>query len=303
MAMFFCALTLMQARAQTRADDGTGYMIGSGMREIDSGVVKEVLKSDLIMLDNNRRYRLDNVRTPPYIESSAMEELRRVFQGRPVKVYTYHDSETMFDRYGVPLAHVIANDGSTWVQDYLVGKGLAWASSTETSTQMIGLLKRTEEKARKSAAGFWADPDYAIKTPDNVGRYEDSYQIVQGKILSVAVNNGGVFFNFGLDWKTDFTLRIPENFAMVMGRTYMDETTLARETNPNNWKGRVIRVRGWVSENNGPMMTLTHREQLDLIKDVPKDAETIKSEQDAAAAARQQQQGQQNPAGGGAGIP
>lgn len=238
------------------------YFNHEGMVQVDSGTVKEVLKSDMVMLDNNRRYKMDNIRIPPYEEGPAIEGLKRAFLGRKVIIYSYHESLSQFDRYGLPLVHILTDDG-TWLQDYLVSNGLAWAYSTETSRQTVDYLKHSEEKARAANEGFWKDPAYAIKTPENVTDCIDSYQIVEGKITSVAMTNRGIFFNFGTDWKTDFTVRIPAGFATL----YPDEVAAPpkQRSNPMTWKGRWVRIRGWVTRNNGPLIDMTHLEQMDVI--------------------------------------
>jgi len=33
-----------------------------------------------------------------------------------------------------------------------------------------------------------------------------------------------------------------------------------------DWKGRTVLVRGWVSEQNGPMIVLDNREQIDVVE-------------------------------------
>ena len=48
---------------------------------VDKGVVKEVLKSDMIMLDNDRRYRLENILVPPYEDTPAIDELNHKQRG------------------------------------------------------------------------------------------------------------------------------------------------------------------------------------------------------------------------------
>ncbi len=111
----------------------------------------------------------------------------------------------------MPLSHIVTDRG-VWIQEHLISKGLAWAFNSESSQQTLGVLKQAEERARIQHLGFWGNPAYAIKTPETVKQYTNSFQIVEGRVLSVYAKQGTytVFFNFGDDWKTDFVGQIPE---------------------------------------------------------------------------------------------
>ncbi len=261
---FFLTLTLLllMLAMPVRAQDYDAPTNPEDLNVIDGGTVKEVLKSDMIMLDNNKRYRLDNILVPPYEAAAAIDELNHEFLNKKVTVFTYHDLNNNLDRYGVPLAHIVT-DNDEWMQGDLVAKGVAWAFSSETSEEMADVLKHIEEKARNQKAGFWKDPAYAVKVPDNVGDYINTYQIVQGKVLAVFVSSHGVFFNFGRDWKTDFTIKAP--YKITNWFAIRDKNMRVKDMNPQDWKDKVVRVRGMVIENNGPMIELTHKEQIDII--------------------------------------
>ncbi len=260
----FSALILLLMLAIPALAQELPFMRPEELPQIDSGTVKEILKSDLILLDNNKRYKLDNMRIPPYEDASALDELKREFLNKSVTIYTYHDPDNNFDRYGVPLAHVVRDDNKAWIQGDMISKGLAWAFSSETSRKMMDPLLQMEQKARAQHLGFWANPIYAIKTPNNVKNYTSSYQIVEGKILSVATKQDTIFFNFGEDWKTDFTLRVSaKNWGLYFLKDISDKD-LRKILDPLTWKNREVRVRGWVEESNGPLMEVTHIEQIEF---------------------------------------
>ena len=228
---------------------------------MDSGVIKEVLKSDMVMLDNDKRYRLDNILVPPYEESTAVDELNHEFLNKNVTIYTYHGAADLFDRYGVPLAHVVT-DKDVWVQEDLILKGLAWAFSADTDSEIVDILKKMEEKARSHKLGFWKNPAYAVKTPDNVKDYINSYQIVEGKITDVLEKNDVVFFSFSKDGKTDFAVKV-----MIRFQTFAKSRRgfAAKFSTPAGWKDATIRVRGWVVGKNVPVIELTNQEQIDIL--------------------------------------
>ena len=259
---------------------------------IDRGIIKEVLKSDMIMLGNDRRYALENILVPPYEDLPAIDELNSALLNKPVTIYTYHDEKS---RHGLPLVHVIT-DKNVWIQEDLVSKGLAWAFvNTDSSLQMANALKVVEDGARLRKVGFWKNPIYAIKTPENIKKFMNSYQIVEGKILSVNMRTrtGSTFLNFGKNWKTDFEVRIKgnnnflglvndpksykedsKNAAKESERTdeddpHEDEGDAQEDHNagfiPHEWENRIVRVRGWVHGTSAPIIDVTEKEQIDFV--------------------------------------
>lgn len=262
---------------------------------LDSGTVQEVLKSDMIMLGDSRRFRLDNILIPPLEDAPAVDELNHALLGKHVTVYSYHDEN---DIHGLPLVQVIT-DKNLWVQGDLVSKGLAWAYSTDSSQQMAHALKVVEDEARVQQLGFWKNPLYAIKSPQTVKKFMNSYQIVEGKVLSVNQKYTYVtFLNFGKNWKTDFAVRITGNNKFMgevkdpraeKGRARKDARDTAKEakedegdagrnSEPNStddaagfdasqWVGRIVRVRGWVHGTTAPVIDVTEKEQIDFMDD------------------------------------
>ncbi len=64
-------MTAMPVHAQDDAKPAANGPAPQELVVIDRGTVKEVLRSDMIMLDDNRRYRLDNIRVPPYEDAAC----------------------------------------------------------------------------------------------------------------------------------------------------------------------------------------------------------------------------------------
>ena len=262
---------------------------------VDKGIVKEILKSDMIMLDNDRRYRLENILVPPYEDAPAIDELNQALLNKTSTLFTWHDDK---NRHGLPQVHVVT-ENNVWIQQDLVSKGLAWAFiSADTSLQMATALKVLEDGARLKQVGFWRNPIYAIKSPDDVKKFMNSYQIVEGKILSVNIKNrtGSTFLNFGKNWKTDFEVRIkgsnsflglvndPKNYKEDKKNTKNDEreseSARADEEDeeqddpkegstaafiPHQWENRIVRVRGWVHGTSAPIIDVTEKEQIDFV--------------------------------------
>ena len=172
------------------------------------------------------------------------------------------------DRSGFPVGFVIREEDGTLAQADLISKGIAWAFSTDTSRAMMDPLRRIEAQARSEQKGFWTKPEYALQTTDTVGNYPNSFQVVEGKILNAEVKRIYTFFSFGKDWRTDFTVRIlNKNWGKYTARKDNPlNLTVWRYSDPREWIGRTIRVRGWVEENDGPMITMTHPEQIEIVR-------------------------------------
>ena len=80
--------------------------------------------------------------------------------------------------------------------------------------------------------------------------------MIEGRILDAAQVKGTVYLNFGADWRQDFTVSIDYKSLKRFG-----EMT----PHPRDWSGRAIRVRGWLSKRNGPMIKASHPEQIELL--------------------------------------
>ena len=77
-------------------------------------------------------------------------------------------------------------------------------------------------------------------------------------MLEVARVKGRAYLNFGTDWKTDFTLVLDEDALRLF-----DAEGIA----PENFEGRTVRARGWLESFNGPMIEITHPEQIEVIEE------------------------------------
>ena len=79
---------------------------------------------------------------------------------------------------------------------------------------------------------------------------------VQGRLLEDGMARGQTFLNFGEDWRTDFTISIA-------ARDW--KRFEAEGISPEDFRGRKVRVRGWLRSRNGPMINATHAEQIEVL--------------------------------------
>jgi len=76
-------------------------------------------------------------------------------------------------------------------------------------------------------------------------------------VLKAADVRGTVYLNFGADWRSDFTVALRRDAL---------KTFAAAGVDPLGYAGRLIRVRGWLTSYNGPMIEATHPEQIEVLQ-------------------------------------
>ncbi len=234
---------------------------------LDYGTVVKIIKPTVIMLENQKTYSLDNLRVPIYYREDAIKELEELILNKKVMAYHYPeagDEQPEFggkalkkDRHGTRPAQIILEENNVWVQDHMIAKGLAWAFATRKTQRMIGTLKKSEYIARRNRQGFWDAKLYRVKNTEEVKRYLNSYQIVEGTVVNVTRKNISTYINFGADWRTDFTITVPNKY---MGDFY----NVYEEFVPEKLEGEKIKIRGWVEDKNGPMITYDYFGQIDI---------------------------------------
>jgi hypothetical protein len=94
----------------------------------------------------------------------------------------------------------------------------------------------------------------ATETPNFI----DTFQIVEGRVVSAAVVRRRGYLNFGADWRLDFTVTVAPRDRRLFNRA-----GLAIES----YQGRLVRARGWLKSFNGPMIEATHPEQIELLSE------------------------------------
>jgi hypothetical protein len=92
----------------------------------------------------------------------------------------------------------------------------------------------------------------AAALDDSAGRF----RIVRGRVQRVAPTERYGYLNFGADWRSDFTVRIAPELADSLPGVGLDLAGLA---------GRMVEVRGLVLEAAGPLIELSHAEQIRVL--------------------------------------
>lgn len=231
-----------------------------GLTPVERVVVAAILDADTLRLGDGREVRLAGVMAPkatPTGPGSAPAEAARAalaaaIEGRSVELVY---GEKPLDRHRRLVAHVVDSAGS-WLQAELVGRGLVRVfAAAEARSGALELLA-LERQARLERRGLWADPAYRVLRHDDAYRFRDTFQLVEGRVVAIARVRGRHYLNFGPDWRTDFTLALPHEALARFKASGLDPGALV---------GRMIRVRGWIRAQNGPLIDVTYPEQIEVL--------------------------------------
>lgn len=181
--------------------------------------------------------------------------LKREVLGRFVAVYQPLKEDGRTNRLGQMMAQLERDDG-TWVQGAMIAGGTAMVLATDTNPEMAGQMLKLEAQARDDEKGIWNDPRLGVVPAADAERFKNEFKIVEGTVVSSAIRSNRIFLNFGRDWKTDFTISVPSNRRVLFSREGMDMMALTNKR---------IRVRGWIEDENGPMIAVTHPAQIEVL--------------------------------------
>lgn len=194
----------------------------------------------------------------PHGAPAAVERLKSAVLGRKVRLY-FDAAER--DLSGALSGQIYARDEAgrwLWLQRDLVEAGLARVRPQPVDRSGAEALLPFEDGARGARKGIWADPALAVRNADEnaLSAQTGAFVLVEGKVVSVGRAAHRVFLNFRADYKTDFTVTIPEEAwsAWPGGAPYL-----------LNLKDERVRVRGVLTELNGPSIEAVTPAQIEAL--------------------------------------
>ncbi len=228
-------------------------------REFTANTITKVIDPVTVLAKDGTIYNLVGLDVPESMQPDTPKAVQALLEGAEVRVYQTKTADTgRLNRMGHVMAHLQIRQGEnegTWVQGYLLEQGLARTYTPRSNPEMIAQMYKAEEKARAASVGLWANPDNAIKAPDTAAQYTNSFQIVEGRVKSVAILGTKIFINFGNNWRDDFTIGIEPEVRRILAHANID---------PQQWANKPIRVRGWIENYNGPYIKLDDIYQLEF---------------------------------------
>jgi micrococcal nuclease len=229
----------------------------------ERAIVARVPDGDSVILDGGVEVRLAGIRAPqlgrdggaaaePFAEE-ARDALASLALGQAVEL---RYGGLRRDRYGRALAYPLIEATGVWLQGELLARGLARVDSYVDNRALVTEMLAIERAARAARRGLWSDRYYRVRNPSETWSDLDSFQIVEGRVVAAAEVKGVGYLNFGPDWRTDFTFSLDRAALRLFRKAGVDIQSLA---------GRRVRGRGWLRPRNGPLIELTHPEQIELL--------------------------------------
>ncbi len=227
--------------------------------------VVEVIDGDTVVLDTGEQLRMVGIQAPKLplgrskfatwpLAGEAKGALEALALDRMV---TLSFGGRRIDRHGRLLAQLHRADG-LWLQGEMLRLGLARVYSFRDNRTLVPEMLALEAAARGARRGIWAHRFYAVRRAEPGAVPYDGFELVVGRVLDVAERRARTYLNFGADWKTDFTVSIATRHRRLFEREGWDLAAL---------KDRLVRVRGWVKRFNGPLIEVTHPEQIEVIEE------------------------------------
>lgn len=268
--MLFAFLASLFLSLSATAGDAPDYAELTAPEQIQVVCVIDPLR---LQLANGKIIQLSGIEIPDLDPNepgeraaAALTALKPMLENKLSRLYRTKDTKRgRVNRMGYELGHVeTAYETPVWIQGWLITEGYARARPDAANPEMTEQMRALESAARVAKKGLWADPVYAVRTPDNAAELVGRYGIVEGTIHATAMNNNNVFLNFGPDWRTDFTIGLDSPLRRAYTKQNID---------PLQFTGKKIRIRGWIENYNGAFIRPTDITQLEFIDDEPQPAE------------------------------
>lgn len=243
----------------------SGMAVAADLEPGETGLVSRVIDGDTFVLSDGLEVRLIGLQAPKLplgrpgfatwpLAPEAKSALQQIVLDRTVSL-SYGGARR--DRYGRALAQAHRADG-LWVQGDMIRRGMARVYSFKDNRVCVSDLLALEMKARDARLGMWRFDGYRVRSVPETFDAIDTFQIVEGRVLSAARIGRRTFLNFGDDWRTDFTATVAPGDHRPFDKDDFDLLAL---------EGKKVRVRGWLTSYNGPNMVITHPEQIEISAD------------------------------------
>jgi hypothetical protein len=194
---------------------------------------------------------------PAHIEANddSRAALQALTAGHTLRLESLGDAH---DRYGRVVAFAFANDSQQSVEQAMLDQGRARVSARVGDKACADGLLSAERTARGRPRALGRSqfrPFVGGKSapPTNCA---GQFALVEDNVLSVRESGATIYVNFGRRWTRDFTVIILRR----LGKAF---TTAGVE--PKKLEGRRIRVRGWIEQRGGPIITAEAPEQIEVL--------------------------------------
>lgn len=221
--------------------------------------VQEIRPTGEIMLKSGEAVCLADVVMPSVLtgdegmDERAIATLKIFLDGKDIQVVPSYGSAGR-DRYGRISGDVVDPTGLS-LRDHLLSAGLVmvYAGADRPAGEVAALLAR-EDLAREQERGVWRSSQ--VLDPAQVTASRQTMVLVEGIVRRAQETSSGGYLNFGDDWRTDVTVKVSPAATKALRR---------RDGGLEALNGKIVRVRGWVRPENGPMIDLDQPAHLELL--------------------------------------
>jgi len=228
----------------------------AGPVEIPGTVVTRIEPNGVFITVDGLAIRMEGIRLPSAKQDRAPgvytdQAYGMALQMTRGKSVTLTAIEPKQDRYDRVRAQIFAAsaDGQMWVQKHLLELGLARVAIAPDRAECASELYAAESDARLARRGLWAAPAYAVRAPDGLGGDIGTFQVVEGTVQTVTITGGRAYLNFGDDWHANLTAVISADDLKNFDAAGVD---------PHGYQGKTVRIRGYVQQQNGPVIALAN---------------------------------------------
>jgi hypothetical protein len=221
-----------------------------------------------IELGSGALARLADLRLPEAgSEREAALAWLKALAGRPVAVVAGAP-----DRWNRLVARITLTDNATTADTAtgaqtdlargLVAAGHALVDLGSQDSLCQPDLLALEAAARGKGLGLWA-AGQARPLPAEPGALNErigSFVLVEGRVRSVGDRGARIYLNFGRAWSQDFTITLPKRTWGIL---------TARGLSAEALTGRRVRARGILEEWNGPALTISGAEMIEILGPEP----------------------------------
>jgi len=235
----------------------------AGPVEIQGTIVARIEQNGVLISNDGIAIKIEGIRLPSAradhapgtYTDQAYGMAQQLSRGRSVTLTAIEPKQ---DRYDRVRAQVFASgtDNRTWLQKRLLELGLARVAIAPDRVECADELYGFEVEARAARKGLWSAPAYAIRSPESLKGDTGTFQIVEGRVLSVVMNNGRALLNFGQDWHNSLTAVISHDDLLNFDKSGVD---------PHGYEGKTIRVRGIVQQQNGPTIAIANPQSIEVV--------------------------------------
>jgi micrococcal nuclease len=147
--------------------------------------------------------------------------------------------------------------GGAWLQAELIARGVARVRP-EGEAACAPALLAVERRARAAGRGLWSDRAKAVRSADDpsLSARNGLYELVEGRVVSVGYGSRMVFLDFGHDYRTDFTVMVPNSLLPRLAEAGIRVDRV---------EGRTLRVRGVIEEAGGPAIRVSVPAEIEVL--------------------------------------